>query len=251
VDQTVTDFIARLDAPKTEPEFRDLFKTHVENFGFRAFTYVGMHLSAAGAAGKFVLEKPPIYLTTVKRDWEQHYVRHEYQNTDPLIMECLRRILPLKWNDVRRLRNLSPAQDEIMKRADDFGMRTGLIIPVHGPGGELGLLSLMSGETDKEFNKIAGAYQHAIHIMAIHYHNAIQHTLAKAGEAPGPIELTARESECLLWTAHGKTSWEISLILHISERTVNFHLANAMKKLGVFSKTHAVAKMFKMGIAHP
>ena len=76
-------------------------------------------------------------------------------------------------------------------------------------------------------------------------------TSSSPGEAPGPIELTARESECLLWTAHGKTSWEISLILHISERTVNFHLANAMQTLGVFSKTHAVAKMFKMGIAHP
>ncbi|MBX2881042.1 MAG: LuxR C-terminal-related transcriptional regulator, partial [Granulosicoccus sp.] len=37
------------------------------------------------------------------------------------------------------------------------------------------------------------------------------------------IELSAREAECLTWTAKGKTSWEIAVILGIAESTVSFH----------------------------
>ena len=67
-------------------------------------------------------------------------------------------------------------------------------------------------------------------------------------EASEQINLTSREVECLLWTAHGKTAWEISVILKISEATVNYHLKNAMRKLGVHSKAHAVAKTLILGL---
>ena len=41
---------------------------------------------------------------------------------------------------------------------------------------------------------------------------------------------------------------EISEILQIAERTVNFHVANTMRKLGVYSRTHAVAKSISLGL---
>ena len=57
--------------------------------------------------------------------------------------------------------------------------------------------------------------------------------------------LTKRELECLKWCAVGKSYWETSVILEISERTVNFHMASVRDKLGASSNAHAVA----MGIA--
>jgi LuxR family transcriptional regulator len=57
-----------------------------------------------------------------------------------------------------------------------------------------------------------------------------------------PVELTAREVEMLRWTADGKTSGEIAQITAISERTVNFHLNNAVEKLGAANKTAAAVK---------
>ncbi len=44
--------------------------------------------------------------------------------------------------------------------------------------------------------------------------------------------LSPREREVLQWCAQGKTSWEIALILGITERTVNFHIYQAADKLG-------------------
>jgi len=55
-------------------------------------------------------------------------------------------------------------------------------------------------------------------------------------------ELTSREKECLSWTAAGKTSWEISQILRLSESTITFHLKNAIQKMDVTNRSQAVAK---------
>ena len=60
--------------------------------------------------------------------------------------------------------------------------------------------------------------------------------------------LSKREKEILKWLKKGKSSWEISVILSISERTVNFHVGNIMQKLNAVSRTHAVAISIEKGI---
>ena len=53
--------------------------------------------------------------------------------------------------------------------------------------------------------------------------------------------LTQREREVLWWTAEGKSAWEIGEILHITKRTVDAHVQQAVRKLGAANKTHAIA----------
>ncbi|WP_276577896.1 helix-turn-helix transcriptional regulator [Bradyrhizobium sp. 149] len=60
------------------------------------------------------------------------------------------------------------------------------------------------------------------------------------------VQLTYRESECLEWAAKGKSSWDISVILEISENTVNFHLKNAMKKLGTNRRSVALIRAIEL-----
>jgi DNA-binding NarL/FixJ family response regulator len=57
--------------------------------------------------------------------------------------------------------------------------------------------------------------------------------------------LTDRESEVLLWISQGKTNREIGMILTMSPRTVNKHLEQIYKKLGVENRTTAAAKSLK------
>ena len=58
--------------------------------------------------------------------------------------------------------------------------------------------------------------------------------------------LTNREAEVLLWIGRGKTNREIGLILSMSPRTVNKHLEQVFRKLGVENRTTAAA----MSIRH-
>lgn len=56
------------------------------------------------------------------------------------------------------------------------------------------------------------------------------------------VQLNDREIETLTWVARGKTSLEISQILSLSKRTVDFHIDNARNKLDVSTRTEAAIK---------
>jgi DNA-binding CsgD family transcriptional regulator len=78
--------------------------------------------------------------------------------------------------------------------------------------------------------RVLGSYFHE-HILRLHGHRSEQQIL-----------LSARELDCLKWTAEGKTAWEASVILGITERTVRFHLNAAREKLQCTTTAQAVAK---------
>jgi DNA-binding CsgD family transcriptional regulator len=58
------------------------------------------------------------------------------------------------------------------------------------------------------------------------------------------VDLTAREREVLTWVARGKTNAEIARLLWLAPSTVGKHLENIYAKLGVKTRTAAVARFF-------
>ena len=71
----------------------------------------------------------------------------------------------------------------------------------------------------------------------------------KQGRGNTPYEtLTAREQEVLQLLARGLRNKEIAARLIVSERTVNFHLANIYQKLNVSGRTEALSKALEQGL---
>jgi len=62
------------------------------------------------------------------------------------------------------------------------------------------------------------------------------------------IRISSREKEVLQWVHQGKTSWEISIILGLSERTVNFHVYNVMEKLEAVNRPQMVTIALRIGL---
>jgi LuxR family quorum-sensing transcriptional regulator LasR len=63
-----------------------------------------------------------------------------------------------------------------------------------------------------------------------------------------PALLTAKETQVLLWSFQGKTSWEIARIQNCTEATINFHFSNIRRKFEVGSRSAAVLKAIELGI---
>jgi DNA-binding CsgD family transcriptional regulator len=61
-------------------------------------------------------------------------------------------------------------------------------------------------------------------------------------ESQEEIRLTRREREVLGWVARGKTNAEIAQLLWLAPSTVRKHLENVYAKLGVSTRTAAVAR---------
>lgn len=60
------------------------------------------------------------------------------------------------------------------------------------------------------------------------------------------FSLTEREAEVLLWLARGKTNREIAQILEMSPRTVNKHLEQVFRKMGVENRTSATSASIRL-----
>jgi DNA-binding CsgD family transcriptional regulator len=77
-------------------------------------------------------------------------------------------------------------------------------------------------------------------ILANYFHSHMMRI--NGNDADQDLIVSARELDCLKWTAAGKTAWEASVILGISERTVRFHLNAAREKMNCATTAQAVAK---------
>ena len=64
---------------------------------------------------------------------------------------------------------------------------------------------------------------------------------------PRPV-LTEREAEVLRAVATGATNRQAAASLHVSEATVKTHLVHVFDKLGVTSRTAAVARARELGL---
>jgi DNA-binding CsgD family transcriptional regulator len=72
-----------------------------------------------------------------------------------------------------------------------------------------------------------------------------------APQAPEDLiafEVTGRQLECLAWAGEGKTAIEIGIILGISARTVEGHLAKVCDALGVRKRIQAAIRARELGV---
>lgn len=129
------------------------------------------------------------------------------------------------------------------------GLVSGVSLPIHGRASEVGMLSLVTERTPENAKNDILANLGQAQLFTCYLHEAIRRlVLEREVIALGKTTLTAREKECLLWAAEGKTAWEIGQILNISERTIVFHLSNAGEKLGATNRRQAVARAIALGL---
>lgn len=72
-----------------------------------------------------------------------------------------------------------------------------------------------------------------------------------ADEIASRPDLTARELEVLQWLAQGHSNLQIAKEMGVAEETVKFHVGNVLGKLGVPSRSKAVALSYKLGLVAP
>jgi DNA-binding CsgD family transcriptional regulator len=181
--------------------------------------------------------------------WLDHYSTHKYYRIDPLVNHCSRKIVPVEW-DHRFF--VKPTAARLYEEAREFGITRGVTFPIHSPGVEVAMLTLIFHEQHENAGDDHWTMLGKGQLFACHLHEAFKKMGIMRKQAGLEIKpLTDREKQCLLWAAEGKTSWEISQILNITERTVVFHMANAAEKVGAVNRRQAVARAIMMSLINP
>lgn len=234
------DGLQRFSNVKSVEEITALCENYCNLFGFDTFVYA-LRVPEYFASSKLVI------VDGYPASWVNHYFECSFYDIDPVMEYSKKHIIPIEWRNLR-IDNGS-MQETMMNEARAFGVKSGVTMPIHSPHGELGVLSFALDRDAPHANEITTHSMPYIQLLASHTHEALRRICGLVDGDGQP--LTQREKECLKWAADGKSAWEIGSILHISERTVNFHLNNIVQKLGVTNRQHAVAKATLRGIIQP
>lgn len=185
--------------------------------------------------------EPYILLNGWSVEWANHYMASQYYEDDPVAAHCRRTINPFEWSEAPYSVERSPRADEIMHTAEDFGMKQGFLVPILRSSGFHACVTMAGEQPDHE----PGA-KRAIHLLSLFAHARVTLLLNNAAVPAEVYEsLTDREKEVLTWIAAGKSSWDIARILNITERTVNWTIGRAMRKLDAVNRTQAVVNAIR------
>lgn len=182
-----------------------------------------------------------IAISNLSDQWCSRYEQLDYAQIDPAALHCRTRVTPTLWwtESYSELASRDQQTAAFVEEARGFGLRSGVSFPIHGSGGAWGMLSL---SCEQELASTRPRLERSMpynQLLSGYVFEAATRAVVPKRPTDGQ-ELTAREMECIAWCAEGKTSWEISKILGISERTVFFHMQNASRKLGASNRIQAV-----------
>lgn len=200
------------------------------------------------------LQQPDLFmLDNYPKGWCDYYHEYNFYAIDPLTAYCFEHALPISWHELLGRPEFLDARFQIMlQRAKDFGLYSGLTIPLSSTFGFKGIFNLASRQDAQQSQPLFDRACPYLLLLSTHIMQWFkQHQVAQMSQSTETQTLTHREYECLFWACEGKSSWEIAQILSITERTVIFHLNHVMQKLGANSRQHAVAKGLLKQLVRP
>lgn len=204
---------------------------------------LGFDYCAYGMRLPLPVSRPKVFMTNNYPDnWQERYNRENYLAVDPTVAHGMRSVAPLVWSD-----DVFSTCRPFWEEARAHGLNYGWAQSCFDSRRIGGMLTLARSEDRISAQELQGS-AYKMSWMAHLAHQGMSRLLVDKLMPEAGIELSPREAEVLRWTAEGKTSSEVSEILNISERTVNFHVNNALVKLGAANKTAAAIKALMLGL---
>jgi len=164
--------------------------------------------------------------------WAEWFDEQSLGAIDPVHRASNMTSVGFTWSRLSEMIALTPQDRRILDLARRQGIGDGFTVPAHVPGDAHGSCSFAcaAGEGFCE--------QHLplLQLVGVFAFEAARR-MRRAQVSNGPIQLTDRQRECVMWAARGKSDWEIGRILGVSEATVGEHLRNAYERYGVGKRT--------------
>ena len=206
---------------------------HVLEIFDRALTEVGAeyHAIVLFPIGKDIEDGAIAW--KVRSDWRALYSGKKLFQRDPAVRQCRRTSMPFDWANSTYNSGTEHKWAEVMSLAHDFNVHKGILVPVLSPAGVVGFVWAAGPHFEERKRHIP--YLHVLGLNTFH-------RLQQLGAAVKRTErLTTKERQILFFLSEGKSTWQIGCFFHIQQRTVEWHIEQACKKLGVADKFDAMA----------
>jgi DNA-binding CsgD family transcriptional regulator len=226
--------IEKLGECASSQEVGTAFADAIAPHGFTMVSCGGSRETPSGRVWEFFFNTwPPEFLLEYQNN---DYVRH-----DLLPAAARLSAVPFTWIELLRHHKQTPKQIAFHSRIHELGIVDGYAVPIHLPGGDIGLCVSVAGHVIEDTEQ-----RLALHLASLYAHSRCQ-AFGHAVDASFVKALSPRELECLKWVLDGKSDTDIGAILGISHNTAHFHIERVKKKFGVRTRAQAAAIAVTMG----
>jgi LuxR family transcriptional activator of conjugal transfer of Ti plasmids len=205
--------------------------TLTRGLGFDFYAYLNLRPNQTYAVSSY----PP--------EWQRIYFSRLYAIVDPVVCTAKIKMRAFSWieDDSRKLdKNVRRFYSE----AGDFGIRSGVSIPVRTDFGNVAMLTLASGRLELFSEDDIDPVVAAASVAQVHVRFSRQS--AATAIAEHFVQLKPEERICLKWSAEGKTFEDIAVLEGMKYNNVCFHMRQARKKLDASSLQQATALATKL-----
>jgi LuxR family transcriptional activator of conjugal transfer of Ti plasmids len=200
--------------------------------GFCVFAYLNLQAETQTA------------ISTYSEEWQGRYFKKNYALIDPVVLAAKTRAEAFAWSNVATSR-MTKERRAFYGEAAEFGIRSGISIPIKTGFGRMAMLTLAS-------NQANFADEHDLDpVMAAASFGQVHCRIEALRLRPtrqSDIRMKPNELTCLRWAAEGKTMKDIAALENTTYSNVAFFIREAKKALRVTSLPQATALGKELGL---
>jgi DNA-binding CsgD family transcriptional regulator len=226
------DFVEQSEAATTVSQLKAYFERVMTDEGFEN------HFIGRIVGGKVT----ETYWVEFPRGHFETYLAEEWDRVDPILGFTATATRPFCWDDVASRMAFSRDQTALLDECKRVGVHSIIVAPFPNPNGGCDIVGVSRRHAESPGRARIAVLQAVCAQTWCRYADL-------AGDRPDnghdQITLTNRELEILKWVKDGKSNSEISEIMNLSVKTIEYHVGNLLKKLGATNRTTAVVIAIK------
>ena len=209
-----------------EGTLKEALETFTQQIGFDGYAYLNIQPSNF------------IALSNYHPDWQAEYFKRKFEKIDPVVRRARSLRRAFTWSAEREAPGLSRPERSFLSLAADFGIRSGITVPVGAAYGALAVFTLASRKSAIELNREIDPVAAAAAVGQLH---ARIQFVDPTPSVEDEQRLDPRGAAYLSWIAVGKTMEEVAELEGVKYNSVRVKIAEAKKRFDVHTLPHLTA----------
>jgi LuxR family transcriptional regulator, activator of conjugal transfer of Ti plasmids len=216
-----------------EYTFKDALSQLAQQAGFSGYAYLHIRPGHTIASSDYPSE------------WRSIYFKRKLASVDPIVRRAKSLKRAFTWSGEDERRRLPSEKRAFFDHAAEFGIRSGITIPIKVANGSTSMFTLASDKHTVDLERDIDPVAAAAAVGQLHTRMSL---LPFTPVAQHPAWLDPKEAAYLSWIAVGKTMDEVADLEGVKYNSVKSKIEEARKRLEVHTMPHLVALAIRAGL---
>lgn len=216
-----------------ESILRNALTSFAEKAGFCGYAYI--HIQA----GQTITD------SNYDSDWQKTYFERRFITIDPVIKRAKSQKRAFTWSGEQDKHRLAKDEQAFYAQAADFGIRSGISIPIKSANGSMSMFTLASDKPALDLERDIDGVAVAAAVGQLHMRMSF---LPLTPSLQDHEWLDPKEAAYLQWISVGKTMEEVAELEGVKYNSVKSKLEQARKRFQVHTMPHLVALAIRAGL---